>query len=182
VTEHLDPDAFAVQIRPVMGEVTGKIGFVHIRHRHLPADGTLFETRNGLAFLPHRGVQVTRFVEEHTSHPLATVAALLFGPLIFVLPFLKTKKLRETQVEKSQPVRLTGDDLQLVPELLPRMPGAFFVGIQDIHQIRSRRRRWTISRISGANITLDPVAHDAFETRMQNILDLDSWQSVTGWS
>jgi len=180
VSETLDPDDFARQIRPEIGDVLGKIGFVQIRHRRLPADGTLYETRNGLFFLPHRGVQVTRFVEEHTSHPLVTVAALLFAPLIFLLPFLKTKKMRETKVRESHPVRLRGDDLQLLPELLPRMPGAFFVGIRDIHQIRSRKRRWTISRLSGADITLEPLAHDAFEVRMKNILDSDTWTSVTG--
>ncbi|MFP6764200.1 MAG: hypothetical protein VB858_11290 [Planctomycetaceae bacterium] len=182
VYEHLDPVVYASQIRPAIGDVLGKIGFVKIRHQHLPTDGTLYETQNGLFFLPHRGVQVTRFVEEHSSNPVATVAAILFAPLIFLLPFLRKRQLRETTVEKIEPVRLRGDDIQLLPELLPRMPGAFFVGLPDIQQIQFKKRRWTICRFSSADIVLEPISTEAFEARMKSILDSDSWQSVTGWS
>jgi hypothetical protein len=181
VADEIGPVEFARQIRPTIGDVLGKIGHVRVNRKRLPADGILYETQNGLFFLPHRNVTVTRLVEENSSSPFWTIAGILWSPLLFLLPFLRKQKLRETHIEESQPVRLSGENLQLLPELLPRMPGALFIAVRDIQRVRSKRNRWIIRQCDGGEIRLDPLAGEMFRVRMVEVLKSHSWRTVTDW-
>jgi hypothetical protein len=181
VTEYIDPVDFARQIRSAVGAVVGKIGHVHLHRKRLPADGILYETQNGLFFLPHRNVTVTRLVEENSSSPFWTIAGILWSPLMFLLPFLKKQRLRETDIEESQPLRLTGDDLQLLPDLLPRMPGALFIPIRDVQKIRMKGQRWIIRRFAGGETTVEALASEPFRVKMEELLRSDSWRAVSDW-
>ncbi|MDA0586766.1 MAG: hypothetical protein O2820_02210 [Planctomycetota bacterium] len=181
VSEYIDPVDVARQVRSTVGEVVGKIGHVRIHRKRLPADGILYETQNGLFFLPHRNVTVKRLVEENSSSPFWTIAGILWSPLIFLLPFLKKQRLRETDVQESQPVRLTGTDLQLLPDLLPRMPGALFISVGDIQKIRLKGQRWVIRRFAGGETTIEALAAEPFRVRMEGLLSSDSWRMVSDW-
>jgi hypothetical protein len=177
-----DSDEVTQRARSAVGQVIGRIGHVRVRRRRLPNDGVLYETSNGLFFLPYQTVLATRLVEESGGSPLWSVAALLWSPLVFVLPFVRSKQLREKQVQETEPVRLTGDELQRLPELLGQMPGAFFVALRDLRSVDRKGNRWVLRRMSGTALTLAPLAGDAFGQRMRDLLDSDAWCVVAGWA
>ena len=79
-------------------------------------------------------------------------------------------------------VRLTGDELQRLPELLGQMPGAFFVALRDLRSVDRKGNRWVLRRMSGTALTLAPLAGDAFGQRMRDLLASDAWCVVAGWA
>lgn len=178
------PDSAEVtqRARSAIGRVLGRIGHVRIRRRRLPNDGVLYETTNGLFFLPYQTVTATRLVEESTGSPLWSVAAILWSPLMFLIPFVRSRQLREKQVEENEPVRLSGDDLQRLPELLGQMPGAFFVPLRSLQSIDRKGHRWVLHRMAGTPLTFAPLAGEAFGLRMRALLETDAWCSVAGWA
>ena len=115
LVEQPDTIEVAERARGTVGHVVGRIGHVRVRRRRLPNDGVLYETSNGLFFLPYQTVTATRLVEESGGSPLWSIAAVLWSPLLFILPFVRSRELREREVEEQEPVRLAGDDLQRSP-------------------------------------------------------------------
>ncbi len=177
-----DSDEVTQRARSAIGQVIGRIGHVRVQRHRLPNDGVLYETSNGLFFLPYQTVVATRLVEESGGSPLWSVAALLWAPLVFVLPFVRSRQLREKQVQEDEPVRLTGDELQRLPELLGQMPGAFFVALRDLRSVDRKGNRWVLRRMSRTALTLTPLAGDAFSQRMQDLLASDAWCAIAVWA
>ncbi len=173
-------DDFANRMRPLIGRVHRSLGHVKLQRRHFPNDGVLYETEHGLFFLPHRVVQAARLVEEQAASPLWRVAAALWAPLWLVLPFVKTKRVKTKLVEEAEPIRLHGDDLQRLSELLPRLPGSFFVAAKDIATVRTKRRIWVIERFTGSKLTIDPLTTDVFGERMEQLRNKDHWRMAMG--
>lgn len=177
-----NPDESTSRFQTLIGTVHGRIGYVRIPRRKLPAEGVLYETERGLFFLPHQTVTRTRLVESHSSSPMWTVAAALWTPLVILLPFLKGQQLKEQPVQETEPVRLTRDNLHLLPELLSRHPGSFFVPLSAVRSIRAKPNQWKIERIRGAPITIQPAEAIAFTQRMNELLAADAWKFLTDYS
>lgn len=177
-----DPDEIAQRIRPIIGDVVQRIGHVRIPRKRLPHDGVLYQTTNGLFFLPYQTVTATRMVEVSAGSPMWTIAALLWAPLMFVLPFIKGKRITEKQFQESEPVRLEEKDLHLLPDLLPRLPGAFFAPMRDMLSIRRKRNGWKVARMNRTSMYLEPLAGAAFGLRMEDLLQSDLWSSLADQS
>jgi hypothetical protein len=178
-TEEIDVDAIASRLRPRVGAIVERIGHVRIKQKRLPSEGLLYETEFGLFFLPHRNVTVTRLVEEGKSSPLWNLASVLWAPMMFVLPFIKAKKLTKKDVQENHPVRLKGESLQRLPDLLGRLPGSIYIASRDVMSVKSNGKRWHIRRSSGAKLTFEPISVDAFSQRMNQIMEADQWRSIT---
>lgn len=176
--ETIDPDVLAQRLRPLVGIIHGRIGHVEIKQKRLPSEGLLYETDLGLFFLPHRNVTVTRLVEEGRSSPLWHLATMIWAPLMFVLPFIRAKKLTEKDVQENHPLRLHGDNLQRLPDLLGRMPGSIYIATRDISSVKLRRKRWHIQRMSGGTLVIEPISFESFNHRMQDLTETDQWRSI----
>jgi hypothetical protein len=168
----------AQRLRPLVGIIHGRIGHVEIKQKRLPSEGLLYETDLGLFFLPHRNVTVTRLVEEGRSSPLWHLATMIWAPLMFVLPFIRAKKLTEKDVQENHPLRLHGDNLQRLPDLLGRMPGSIYIATRDISSVKLRRKRWHIQRMSGGTLVIEPISFESFNHRMQDLTETDQWRSI----
>lgn len=178
--EHIQLDDVANRMRPLIGRVHRSLGYVKLQRRHFPNDGVLYETEHGLFFLPHRVVQTAQLVEEQAASPLWRVAAAIWAPLWFVLPFVKTKRVKTKLVEETEPIRLLGDDLQRLSELLPRLPGAFFLAAKDIATVRTKKRVWVIERFTGSKLMIEPLTTDVFGERMEQLRNKDHWRMAMG--
>jgi hypothetical protein len=176
--ETINQESLADRLRPSVGNVYGRIGHVTITQKRLPSEGLLYETEFGLFFLPHRNVTVTRLVEEGKASPLWLLATMLWAPLMFVMPFIRAKRLTEKDVKENHPLRLHGDNLQRLPDLLGRMPGSIFIAARDVVSVKIKRKRWNIHRMSGGKLSIEPISIDAFGQRMEQIMDTDQWRSI----
>ena len=160
--ETINPEDSDSRFRDVVGQVQGRMGHVRVLRRKLPSDGVIYETVNGLFFLPYRTVTKCRLVEQSASSPLWSVAAVLWSPLMFLSPFLKRRELREKEFVEIEAIRLGKDDLHLLPDFLSRVAGAFFLPIRDIRGITENRGQWTIERSIGSKIRIRPIADGPF--------------------
>jgi hypothetical protein len=171
LSKTVHPEESDVRFRAVVGEVRGRMGHVHIPRRKLPTDGILYETANGLFFLPHRSVTRRRLVEQPASSPMWTLAAVLWAPLMFLSPFLQRRELLAKDFIESEPIRLSQEDLQLLPDFLSRVIGTFFLPTRNIRSIRQKRNQWVIERAVGPTMTFQPIADGPFTQEMQHFLD-----------
>lgn len=170
--ETVNPKELDSQFRSLVGDVRRRIEHVRIKRRHLPTGGVLYETANGLFFLPYRRVTKRRLVEQTASSPMWTVASLLWAPLMFLSPFLKQRELREKDIVENEPIRLGKEDLQLLSDFLSRVPGTFFIPIRHIQSIRRKRRNWwVIERFVGTSISIQPIAGNTFGNDIQQFID-----------
>lgn len=179
VSELRDPQAVSGRLRNTIGSATEQLGHVRVVRRKLPTDGMLFATEHGLFFLPHRTVTAQRLIEENHSSILFRMAATCFAPLALLLPFVKSKRLTVKTVEEQEPIRLTKDRWDLLPDLLPRMPGALFLAAREVLKVINTRKRWTFQRLNGSQLKIDPLAPDVFEQRLQTLLATEKWRSIT---
>lgn len=173
-----DLETLAKRLRPKVGAIHGRIGHVRIRQKRLPQEGLLYQTEFGLFFLPHRNVTVTRLVEEGNSSPLWSIASMLWSPLMFVVPFIKAKKLMEKDVQENHPLRLQGESLQRLPDLLGRMPGSIYIASREVLSVKVKGKRWRFTRQSGSTLTFEPISIDAFGQRMDELMETDQWRNV----
>lgn len=167
----INPEELDGRFRVVVGGVLGRMGHVRVTRRKLPPDGVFYETTNGLFFLPYRSVTKRRLVEQSAASPMWTIASILWSPLMFLSPFLKRRELREKDVIEIEAIRLGKEDLQLLPDFLSRVSGAFFVPSRDIRAITQKRGKWTVERATGPKITIQPVVDGPFGQAMQQFLD-----------
>ncbi|MFT4555404.1 MAG: hypothetical protein ACI93T_002868 [Porticoccaceae bacterium] len=168
--ETINPEESDVRFRDVVGEVLGRMGHVRVTRRKLPPDGVFYETANGLFFLPYRTVTKRRLVEQSAASPMWTVASILWSPLMFLSPFLKRRELREKDFIEIEAIRLGKEDLQLLPDFLSRVTGAFFVPTRNIRAITQKRGHWIVERSIGPKITIQPVADGPFAQAIQQFL------------
>lgn len=168
--ETINPEELDGRFRAVVGDVQGRMGHVRVTRRKLPPDGVFYETANGLFFLPYRTVTKRRLVEQSAASPMWTVASILWSPLMFLSPFLKRRELREKDFIEVEAIRLGKEDLQLLPDFLSRVTGAFFVPTRNIRAITQKRSQWGIERSTGPKITIQTVTDDSFAQAMRNFL------------
>lgn len=182
VVEMSAPDPSPFSLHSVMGEIVGRMGEIRIRRRMLPDRGTLYTTTNGLFFLPHSVENVELTVESRGVSPtsLWTLAAAVWWPLVFVLPFVKTRQL-ETRVSRiACPQFLTDGDGLRLPSLLMENPGVFFVSRQSVRTIARRWNGWVIHRKQGAPLRMRPESNGrVFHARMADLIASEPWQHVT---
>ncbi len=178
--EAIDADLIARRFKPRIGSVDSPMGHVRVSRRKLPTDGILYSTEHGLFFLPHRTVTAQRLVEENQSSLLWHIAAILWAPLHLILPFVRSKKMSVQLVEEQEPIRLNDTNLHLLPDLLPRMPGAFFLAAKDVASVRGSRKSWLFERTNGSKVKIEPLSAQVFEQRMNELLATERWRSTTG--
>ena len=168
------------QLRTTLGDVVMRLGEVRITRRLLPERGLLYATTRGLYFLPHQIDEITEYVE-HRVPPswLWYMAAFVFVPLRLIIPFLRTKQLKEVQVHVYRPQLLTAAESDLLPELMMDNPGAFFVPLRVVRMVEFKRDRWIIERFPGSKIAFQPDA-DArkFHERMRELVRSPDWRHV----
>ena len=169
--ETINPQDLDGRFRDVVGQVQGRMGHVRIARRKLPSDGVFYETANGLFFLPYRTVTKRRLVEQSASSPWWTVASVLWSPLMFLSPFLKRREFREKDFVENEAIRLGKDDLQLLPDFLSRVTGAFFLPTRDIRAITEKRGQWVVERSIGPRITIEPIADGPFAQTLQQFVE-----------
>ena len=135
------PDPPTESLNRLIGPAVQPIGNVRFRRAMLPDRGMLFETTNGLYFVPHVVTRRMKLVERRESGRsfLWLLASLVFTPLILVLPFLKFKKLTAEEVPTFEPCELSAEQRNRLGELLMQNPGAFFI---PRNAIRGFTRRW----------------------------------------
>ncbi|HUG89311.1 MAG TPA: hypothetical protein VML55_00660 [Planctomycetaceae bacterium] len=176
------PDPDLATLRVLIGEIVHPLGEVRVPRRLLPEYGTLYATRNGLYFLPHAAEDVAHLVEGESAGAslLWTVASIVWSPLVFVMPFVKAKELRESRTQVLRPQRLTAADSPRLAELLMENPGVFFVPRRSIRHVVRRRQRWIIDRAQARPLKLT-VASDGrhFQERMSDLFAEGSWRSVS---
>lgn len=157
--------------RNMVGQVRGRMGHVRIVRRKLPSDGVIYETANGLFFLPYRSVTKRRLVEQSAASPMWTVASVLWSPLMFLSPFLRRRELREKDFVEYEAIRLGKDDLQLLPEFLSRVTGALFLPVRNIRAITEKRGRWIIERSIGTKLIIQPIADGPFSQSIEQFIE-----------
>lgn len=181
VVEASAPDPSRIALETAIGELLGRIGEVRIRRRMLPDRGTLYCTTNGLFFLPHSMENVELLVESRRVHPasLWRLAAAVWWPLMFVLPFVKTRQVETRMTRIVCPHILSADDGLQLPDLLMENPGVFFISRKSVRTIARRWNAWIIRRKQGAPLRLRPESNArVFHTRMADLVASEPWQHV----
>ncbi len=179
--EQAMPDPPLHVLQAEIGEVLHRIGEVKVRRRKLPDQGMLYATTNGLYFIPHLSERVTELIETHSagSSMLWSLAALVWAPLMLVLPFVKSKQLKARDVQVVRPQYLSPDDSHQLPQFLMDNPGVFFVSLKSIRLVERKRNRWSIVRAQGTPVNFKPVfSPQVFHRQMAELIESDSWQHV----
>ncbi|GAB4160575.1 MAG: hypothetical protein Tsb009_37910 [Planctomycetaceae bacterium] len=180
LSDHLgDPPLDNLQ--RVIGDVVARIGEVRFQRPLLPENGTLYLTSNGLYFVPHVLSRRTKVVEKTPPGRSLfwMLASTAFTPLMFVLPFLKSKQLRQEEVTVLHPQQIRLDGEHQLAELLIQNPGAFFLSRNAIRHIIRKRKLWTIERQFGEQLRFAPVInHDLVNTRLIALMAEDDWRDM----
>lgn len=155
-----------------------RIGEVSLQRKRLPNSGVLYLTELGWFFLPHRQVVATKLVEEQTTSYFWSLAAILWFPLRLLLPFTRRKQLRSKYVETLEPIRLGSAEIQLLPDLLARVPGAFFIPARDVSTIKPKRRRWIVERFAAPDLVVIPDDPDEFQDQLDLLSEIDPWRAA----
>lgn len=175
------PDPALEILRDELGGVVGPLGEVRIRRRLLPDQGTLYATTSGLLFVPHETVREVQLVEtpEAGSSLLWTLASIAFTPLVLVLPFVRSKRLRPAPIAVLRPVFLSPGEYRRPAELLMENPGVFFVPRRSIFRIVRRRGKWTIERRQGTPLKFKPHNDRRhFQAQMTQLAATDGWREL----
>lgn len=176
--ERYDIDSIAHRARALTGTVLRPIGHVTLKRKKLPTEGVLYQTQLGFFFLPHRIVTSTKVIEEVSTSLFWRIAAVLWMPLWFVLPFVKRKRVRRKIVEEAEPIQLDASKLHVLPDLLPRVPGAFFLAAKEVSSVSDRRKLWIFDRFAAPSLTIEPVSPEAFRQYLAELSQHDPWRIV----
>jgi hypothetical protein len=175
------PDPDLPTLQTLIGDILCPLGEVRVSRKLLPEYGTLYGTRNGLFFLPHAAEDITHLVTRPSagSSLFWTVASLVWAPLVFVLPFVKTKELRESRTRILRPQWLAAADSPVLASLMMENPGVFFVPRRSIRQVQRRRQRWIIHRLPARPLKLTVESDRGyFQERLTGLFAETSWRSV----
>ncbi len=175
------PDPPADVLDRLIGVALRPLGTVRLSRRSLPERGTLYETMNGLFFVPHHQHRRVEIVEksQHGRSLLWMLASIAFTPLMLVLPFLRFRKLTAEEVPVFEPVFLTDDQRQRLGQVLMENPGVFYIPRDSILRVHRRRRRWLIERRIGSTLRLIPETDfREFDHQLTGLLTREPWQAV----
>ena len=165
----------------VIGDLQHLIGEARVLRSKLPRTGLLYATAQGLLFVPHRTVYVSQTVEAKGAGASLfwTLATAIWSPLLFVAPFVKTKRLEERSVPVSEPQYLEEDDSSALAELLMQDPGTFYVPRRAIRGVRRRRHRWMIERVQATPLKLWAEGdRPLFHREMRELLESPVWRGL----
>lgn len=175
------PDPPADVLNRLIGPAVRPLGTVRLARQSLPERGTLYETDNGLFFVPHHIHRRLEIVErkQHGRSLLWMLASIAFTPLMLVVPFLRFRKLTTEEVPIYEPVFLTDEQCERLGQLLMQNPGVFFIPRDAIRRVHRRRNRWVIERRIGSTLRLIPETdfHE-FDHQLAGLLNRDRWQAV----
>ncbi len=175
------PDPSEFELRTTIGDIVFRLGEVHVRRRMLPDRGMLYVTTNGLYFLPHDQEDVLHLVESPTTEAslMWSLAAMVWSPLMLVLPFVRSKETKTQRIQVPCPKYLTTEDSDLLPQLLMTNPGVFFLSRKSIREMSLKRRRWRIERFQGSPVRVKPEDNAKFFHHLMGKLALsDSWEQA----
>jgi hypothetical protein len=175
------PDPPLHALEAAIGPVVRRIGRVRVRRKLLPDCGTLYATTGGLYFLPHRLEQVPQLVEAPagSSSLFWSVAAMIWFPLVFVLPFIRPRTMERRLVPVLQPQWLPEGEGRRLPELLMQNPGVFFVPGRSIRCVQRRWGKWTVDRSDGPPIRFKPETDaDRLDERFAELAQATPWGDV----
>ena len=165
----------------VIGDLQHLIGEARVIRRNLPRTGLLYATTQGLLFVPHRTVYVSQTVEARTAGASLfwTLATAVWSPLLFVAPFVKSKRMEERSVAVDEPQYLEQDDSPRLPELLMQDPGTFYIPRRAIRAVRRWRHRWTIERVQAVPLKLWAEGdRPLFHREMRGLLESPVWRGL----
>jgi hypothetical protein len=174
------PDPSYAQLRSTLGDVLLELGEVRVSRSLLPSRGLLYATTKGLYFLPHRIEEVLETKEEQVNPSILwSLAAVVWWPLRLVIPLLRTKRLRQIQVQVYCPQCLTAAESDRLPELLMDNPGAFFIPNRAVQFAERKRGRWIVERLQGGRVVfkLDGDSQE-FDERLHDLTRSPEWQHL----
>jgi hypothetical protein len=162
------PDPSPTELNAAIGQVVRRIGECRIARAVLPDRGSLYETTQGLFFVPHRLEQVKIVHGETSPRPLRTIlAACLKTPwrLLSGAPGRRQAARMEIAVDEH---RLLGpEDSGTLSLLLMQNPGVFFLARRSIDKVRWTLWGWTISRPNSLVLRVKPIVERGrFHERM----------------
>ena len=158
------PDELAIAI----GRVVRRMGEVRITRAELPDRGSLYETSNGLFFVPHRLEQVKLVSDEKPPRSLSAVlAGWLTAPQRLFSRSQHPRRATRMEIAVDEARPLGPEDSSKLSALLMQNPGVFFVSRRSIHKIRWTLWGWTIARPNSLVLRLKPlVDRGRFHERM----------------
>lgn len=162
------PDPPPEQLNASIGRIVSRLGEVRIARLDLPGQGTLYETTQGLLFVPHRLEQVKLVRGASPPRPFRSMlAAWLRAPLNLLPGGPSGQPSTRMEVAVAAPRLLGPGDSDHLGALLMQNPGVFFLPRRSIHRIRWTLRGWTISRSNNLTLRLKPtVDRGRFHERM----------------
>jgi len=162
------PDPSPEELSAAIGQFVRRIGECRIARAALPDRGSLYETTQGLFFVPHRLEQVKLVRGEKPPRRLRTVVAgWLKAPwrLLSGAPGGRRAARMEIAVDEHRP--LGPEDSGKLSSLLMQNPGVFFLSRRSIDKVRWTLWGWTISRPNSLVLRLKPlVDRGRFHERM----------------
>lgn len=171
-----DPPLEKIQRR--MGHLQEQLGTVRVLHNELRSLGILYQTSQGLLFVPF---QLHDIIEEEKC---PRKAANWWNSVTSIMPqtnlwdWLKEKMPTEQQQADSREEINTTDPVGLA-RLLMQHPGVFFLERSVIHKVQSRRRHWSFHRSHAHAVRLKtPGEWRQFQTNMEDLLRTNVWQEL----
>ena len=181
VVESSTPDPSPGELQEAIGKIESALGQVVVGRRGVPNRGILYQTTNGLAFVPHQLEHIIQAGEESggTITVVWTIAALVWSPLMLILPFVRARQGKPRRVQVAFPQVITSDQSHRLAELLMDNPGVFFIPRRCVRSVRRRRNAWTIERVHAVPVRFKPEQGSrVFRHRMQHLSDSEPWQEM----
>jgi hypothetical protein len=161
------PDPSTEQLNASIGRIVDRLGEVRIARFDLPGQGSLYETTQGLFFVPNRLEQVKLVRGESIPRPFRSMLAAWLSAPLDVLRGGSNHATAKMEVAVAPPRLLGPDDSGQLATLLMQNPGVFFLPRRSIHRVRWTLRGWTISRANNLTLRMKPTAERGrFHERM----------------
>ncbi len=130
----------------------------------------LYETTNGLFFVPHCLERVRMVADHQAESPRMREASGWRNPLLFLRGLLRSRRGPRIAVSVQQHAPLRSTDSRQLPLLLMQDPGVFFVARRSIHSIRWTLRGWLIARPNSPGVWFRPLGdRSAFSVQMAGL-------------
>jgi hypothetical protein len=157
------PDPAPEELAAVIGSVVASLGKVRIRRTALPDRGCLYETTQGLFFVPQR----LESVQIQTGEPARRSALAVMWKSPSLLWGGARARTCQMQVEVADHAPLEPRERDQLPTLLMQNPGVFFVARRSISHVRRGLWTWTLTRTNGLTLRIKVESDQAaFAERM----------------
>ena len=108
-----------------------------------------------------------------------SLGSLIWSPLFFLSPLLRTSSAPDRPVRVLRPRYLGENESGDLPDLLMDNPGAFFLPRRQVRAAMRKRGRWIIERTQGGLLSISPVAPARFfHDNLCALLESPAWQTV----